>query len=145
MNEKDITNIAFNFAPINGNIEEQNVNYNIPENKSDAGAQQENGEPKTDRLSQRELVILMSELLGVSSLQKEYLPGGQDALAYIVSLMSGDSQNSIRQKIRELAEEQQKGKFVLKTVKGAEKVADLIKKFNSQIASNIREHYDCDE
>ena len=63
------------------------------------------------KLNQRQLVILMSELLGVSSLQKEYLPGGQDALAYIVSLVSGESQKALRQKIRDLADEQQKGEY----------------------------------
>ena len=98
-----------------------------------------------ERLNQRGLIILISELLGVSSLQTEYLPqGGQDALAYIVSMISGEKQTTLRQKIIELAKEQAEGHYKLSTVKGAEKAAELIKGFNPKISNMIRDHYDCD-
>lgn len=120
--------IQNNNGPIN--IEKQLNITNTPPNTQ--GEQEQ--EDSKERLSIRQVVIMMTDLLGIGlSSDTNY-----SELARLISKITGYSYNSIRQTIIEYSQDK-KG---TQTKRDSELVASLIEQFNPDVARKIRNGVD---
>lgn len=120
--------IQNNNGPIN--IEKQLNVTNTPPNTQ--GEQKQEG--SKEQLSIRQVVIMMTDLLGIGlSSDTNY-----SELARLISKITGYSYNSIRQTIIEYSQDK-KG---TQTKRDSELVASLIEQFNPDVARKIRNGVD---
>lgn len=131
------TQIAFNFGPIHGDVQQQTI-YTQPRQEEQARAEEEpqEAEPASSQLSISQVVILFSALLG-EPLEQGY--GKQKTkLAELISQVTGYKAGSVRQKIMEIAKMRVYPHHIQQD---AETVAKIIEAYNSQAANDIRITY----
>lgn len=124
-------NILFQFGPLHGNVEKQEIHYQ----QSESFVEETKEKEDIKTLSIGQLVILFSSLLNVT-LDASFT--NQSQLADLISHVSGKSSQSIRQKVMEIA----KMDSYTKQIKiDAELVAKIIEKINPQLSREIRDLY----
>lgn len=128
-------NILFQFGPLHGNVEKQEIHYKQPESFVEETTEKEDDINTLKTLSIGQLVILFGSLFNLT-LDASFT--NQSQLSDLISRVSGKSSQSIRQKVMELA----KMDSYTKQVKiDAELIAKLIEKLNPQLSREIRDLY----
>ncbi len=146
-NPQQATQIAFNFGPIRGNVEQQHIYPVQPKptaEQQQSAEQQPQAEPIAEaaeeatgnRLTITQAVILFSALLG-EPLEQGY---GQEKtkLADLIGRATGYKPSSIRQKIMEIGKMRV---YPHNIQQDAEKISKLISDYNPQAANDIRLTY----
>lgn len=128
-NEEAKTQIMMNFAPINGDIHQQN-NYMGAAPQS-GGEQKKTTEGDEQQLTISQLAILFEATLGVTY-SSEY--SNVNAIARLISAVSGYKQGSVRQKLIKLNYDS------TQSATDRERVATLIEKLSPKLADKIREN-----
>ncbi len=128
-------NILFQFGPLHGNVEIQEIHCKQPESFVEETTEKGEDIDNLKTLSIGQLVILFGSLFNLT-LDASFT--NQSQLSDLISRVSGKSSQSIRQKVMELA----KMDSYTKQVKiDAELVAKLIEKLNPQLSREIRDLY----
>lgn len=125
MNEEQASaQIAFNFGPVNGNVEKQEIHLDKPVDKGDdvAGGR--------GVLSVKQLIILFMEMLDVT-LDASGI--NQSALAKLIAQVSGYAENTVRPKIAKGVDYDAK-----QTRQDAERIAALLDGIKPELAEKIR-------
>lgn len=141
MNEEQASaQIAFNFGPVNGNVEKQEIHLDKPVDKGDnvVGDKGDNvvGDKGDDVaggrgvLSVKQLIILFMEMLDVT-LDASGI--NQSALAKLIAQVSGYAENTVRPKIAKGVDYDAK-----QTRQDAERIAALLDGIKPELAEKIR-------
>lgn len=137
MNEEQASaQIAFNFGPVNGNVEKQEIHLDKPVDKSvdkgDDGVDDRGDDGPGGRgvLSVKQLIILFMEMLDVT-LDASGI--NQSALAKLIAQVSGYAENTIRPKIAKGVDYDAK-----QTRQDAERIAALLDGIKPELAEKIR-------
>lgn len=137
MNEEQASaQIAFNFGPVNGNVEKQEIHLDKPVDKSvdkgDDGVDDRGDDGPGGRgvLSVRQLIILFMEMLDVT-LDASGI--NQSALAKLIAQVSGYAENTVRPKIAKGVDYDAK-----QTRQDAERIAALLDGIKPELAEKIR-------
>ena len=135
------TQIAFNFGPLKGNVEQQTIYTPQPPQAPQPAGQAAEAEEVQEQPSGTQLTITQSVIL-LSSLLGEPLEQGfgkqKTKLAELISALTGYKASSVRQKIMEIGKMRH---YPHNIQQDAEKVAKMIETYNSQVASDIRITY----
>lgn len=128
MNEEQASaQIAFNFGPVNGNVEKQEIHLDKPVDKGDKGDDVAGGRGV---LSVKQLIILFMEMLDVT-LDASGI--NQSALAKLIAQVSGYAENTVRPKIAKGVDYDAK-----QTRQDAERIAALLDGIKPELAEKIR-------
>ena len=139
MNEEQASaQIAFNFGPVNGNVEKQEIPLDKPVDKGDKSDKGDNvvGDKGDDVaggrgvLSVKQLIILFMEMLDVT-LDASGI--NQSALAKLIAQVSGYAENTVRPKIAKGVDYDAK-----QTRQDAERIAALLDGIKPELAEKIR-------
>lgn len=139
MNEEQASaQIAFNFGPVNGNVEKQEIHLDKPVDKGDKSDKGDNvvGDKGDDVaggrgvLSVKQLIILFMEILDVT-LDASGI--NQSALAKLIAQVSGYAENTVRPKIAKGVDYDAK-----QTRQDAERIAALLDGIKPELAEKIR-------
>ncbi|WP_276921035.1 hypothetical protein [Bacteroides stercorirosoris] len=139
MNEEQASaQIAFNFGPVNGNVEKQEIHLDKPVDKGDKSDKGDNvvGDKGDDVaggrgvLSVKQLIILFMEMLDVT-LDASGI--NQSALAKLIAQVSGYAENTVRPKIAKGVDYDAK-----QTRQDAERIAALLDGIKPELAEKIR-------
>lgn len=137
MNEEQASaQIAFNFGPVNGNVEKQEIHLDKPVDKSvdkgDDGVDDRGDDGPGGRgvLSVKQLIILFMEMLDVT-LDASGI--NQSALAKLIAQVSGYAENTIRPKIAKGVDYDAK-----QTRQDAERIAALLDGIKPELAEKVR-------
>ena len=139
MNEEQASaQIAFNFGPVNGNVEKQEIHLDKPVDKGDKSDKGDNvvGDKGDDVaggrgvLSVKQLIILFMEMLDVT-LDASGI--NQSALAKLIAQVSGYAENTVRPKIAKGVDYDAK-----QTRQDAERIAALLDGIKPELAAKIR-------
>lgn len=136
MNEEQASaQIAFNFGPVNGNVEKQEIHLDKPVDKSDKGDNVvgDKGDDVAGGrgvLSVKQLIILFMEMLDVT-LDASGI--NQSALAKLIAQVSGYAENTVRPKIAKGVDYDAK-----QTRQDAERIAALLDGIKPELAEKIR-------
>ena len=139
MNEEQASaQIAFNFGPVNGNVEKQEIHLDKPVDKGDKSDKGDNvvGDKGDDVaggrgvLSVKQLIILFMEVLDVT-LDASGI--NQSALAKLIAQVSGYAENTVRPKIAKGVDYDAK-----QTRQDAERIAALLDGIKPELAEKIR-------
>lgn len=147
MNEEQASaQIAFNFGPVNGNVEKQEIHLDKPVDKGDKSDKGDNvvGDKDDDVvgdkgddvaggrgvLSVKQLIILFMEMLDVT-LDASGI--NQSALAKLIAQVSGYAENTVRPKIAKGVDYDAK-----QTRQDAERIAALLDGIKPELAEKIR-------
>lgn len=137
MNEEQASaQIAFNFGPVNGNVEKQEIHLDKPVDKSvdkgDDGVDDRGDDGPGGRgvLSVKQLIILFMEMLDVT-LDASGI--NQSALAKLIAQVSGYAENTVRPKIAKGVDYDAK-----QTRQDAERIAALLDGIKPELAEKIR-------
>lgn len=139
MNEEQASaQIAFNFGPVNGNVEKQEIHLDKPVDKGDKSDKGDNvvGDKGDDVaggrgvLSVKQLIILFMEMLDVT-LDASGI--NQSALAKLIVQVSGYAENTVRPKIAKGVDYDAK-----QTRQDAERIAALLDGIKPELAEKIR-------
>ena len=139
MNEEQASaQIAFNFGPVNGNVEKQEIHLDKPVDKGDKSDKGDNvvGDKGDDVaggrgvLSVKQLIILFMETLDVT-LDASGI--NQSALAKLIAQVSGYAENTVRPKIAKGVDYDAK-----QTRQDAERIAALLDGIKPELAEKIR-------
>lgn len=136
MNEEQASaQIAFNFGPVNGNVEKQEIHLDKPVDKSDKGDDVvgDKGDDVAGGrgvLSVKQLIILFMEMLDVT-LDASGI--NQSALAKLIAQVSGYAENTVRPKIAKGVDYDAK-----QTRQDAERIAALLDGIKPELAEKIR-------
>lgn len=136
MNEEQASaQIAFNFGPVNGNVEKQEIHLDKPVDKSDKGDNVvgDKGDDVAGGrgvLSVKQLIILFMETLDVT-LDASGI--NQSALAKLIAQVSGYAENTVRPKIAKGVDYDAK-----QTRQDAERIAALLDGIKPELAEKIR-------
>lgn len=139
MNEEQASaQIAFNFGPVNGNVEKQEIHLDKPVDKGDKSDKGDNvvGDKGDDMaggrgvLSVKQLIILFMEMLDVT-LDASGI--NQSALAKLIAQVSGYAENTVRPKIAKGVDYDAK-----QTRQDAERIAALLDGIKPELAEKIR-------
>ena len=139
MNEEQASaQIAFNFGPVNGNVEKQEIHLDKPVDKGDKSDKGDNvvGDKGDDVaggrgvLSVKQLIILFMEMLDVT-LDASGI--NHSALAKLIAQVSGYAENTVRPKIAKGVDYDAK-----QTRQDAERIAALLDGIKPELAEKIR-------
>ena len=144
MNEEQASaQIAFNFGPVNGNVEKQEIHLDKPGDKSDKGDNvvgDKDDDVVGDKgddvaggrgvLSVKQLIILFMETLDVT-LDASGI--NQSALAKLIAQVSGYAENTVRPKIAKGVDYDAK-----QTRQDAERIAAVLDGIKPELAEKIR-------
>lgn len=139
MNEEQASaQIAFNFGPVNGNVEKQEIHLDKPVDKGDKSDKDDDvvGDKGDDVaggrgvLSVKQLIILFMETLDVT-LDASGI--NQSALAKLIAQVSGYAENTVRPKIAKGVDYDAK-----QTRQDAERIAALLDGIKPELAEKIR-------
>lgn len=139
MNEEQASaQIAFNFGPVNGNVEKQEIHLDKPVDKGDksdkgdnvVGDKGDDGPGGRGVLSVKQLIILFMEMLDVT-LDASGI--NQSALAKLIAQVSGYAENTVRPKIAKGVDYDAK-----QTRQDAERIAALLDGIKPELAEKIR-------
>ncbi len=135
MNEEQASaQIAFNFGPVNGNVEKQEIHLDKPVegDKGDNVAGDKGDDVAGGRgvLSVKQLIILFMEMLDVT-LDASGI--NQSALAKLIAQVSGYAENTVRPKIAKGVDYDAK-----QTRQDAERIAALLDGIKPELAEKIR-------
>ena len=140
MNEEQASaQIAFNFGPVNGNVEKQEIHLDKPVegDKSDnvvgdnvVGDKSDDGPGGRGVLSVKQLIILFMEMLDVT-LDASGI--NQSALAKLIAQVSGYAEKTVRPKIAKGVDYDAK-----QTRQDAERIAALLDGIKPELAEKIR-------
>ena len=139
MNEEQASaQIAFNFGPVNGNVENQEIHLDKPVDKGDKSDKSDDvvGDKGDDVpggrgvLSVKQLIILFMEMLDVT-LDASGI--NQSALAKLIAQVSGYAENTVRPKIAKGVDYDAK-----QTRQDAERIAALLDGIKPELAEKIR-------
>lgn len=144
MNEEQASaQIAFNFGPVNGNVEKQEIHLDKPVDKGDKSDKGDDvvgdnvvGDKGDDMaggrgmLSVKQLIILFMEMLDVT-LDASGI--NQSALAKLIAQVSGYAENTVRPKIAKGVDYDAK-----QTRQDAERIAALLDGIKPELAEKIR-------
>ncbi|WP_455612612.1 hypothetical protein [Bacteroides sp.] len=144
MNEEQASaQIAFNFGPVNGNVEKQEIHLDKPVDKGDKSDKGDDvvgdnvvGDKGDDVaggrgvLSVKQLIILFMEMLDVT-LDASGI--NQSALAKLIAQVSGYAENTVRPKIAKGVDYDAK-----QTRQDAERIAALLDGIKPELAEKIR-------
>lgn len=144
MNEEQASaQIAFNFGPVNGNVEKQEIHLDKPVDKGDKSDKGDDvvgdnvvGDKGDDVaggrgvLSVKQLIILFMEMLDVT-LDASGI--NQSALAKLIAQVSGYAENTVRPKIAKGGDYDAK-----QTRQDAERIAALLDGIKPELAEKIR-------
>jgi hypothetical protein len=136
--EQNSAQIAFNFGPVNGNVEKQEIHLDKPVDKGDKSDKGDNvvGDKGDDVaggrgvLSVKQLIILFMEMLDVT-LDASGI--NQSALAKLIAQVSGYAENTVRPKIAKGVDYDAK-----QTRQDAERIAALLDGIKPELAEKIR-------
>lgn len=132
--EQNAAQIAFNFGPVNGNVEKQEIHLDKPVegDKSDnvVGDKGDDGPGGRGVLSVKQLIILFMEMLDVT-LDASGI--NQSALAKLIAQVSGYAENTVRPKIAKGVDYDAK-----QTRQDAERIAALLDGIKPELAEKIR-------
>lgn len=139
--EQNSAQIAFNFGPVNGNVEKQEIHLDKPVDKGDKSDKSDKGDnvvgDKGDDgpggrgvLSVKQLIILFMEMLDVT-LDASGI--NQSALAKLIAQVSGYAENTVRPKIAKGVDYDAK-----QTRQDAERIAALLDGIKPELAEKIR-------
>lgn len=134
--EQNAAQIAFNFGPVNGNVEKQEIHLDKPVDKSvdkgDDGVDDRGDDGPGGRgvLSVKQLIILFMEMLDVT-LDASGI--NQSALAKLIAQVSGYAENTVRPKIAKGVDYDAK-----QTRQDAERIAALLDGIKPELAEKIR-------
>ena len=133
MNEEQASaQIAFNFGPMNGNVEKQEIHLDKPVDKGDNVVGDKGDDVAGGRgvLSVKQLIILFMEMLDVT-LDASGI--NQSALAKLIAQVSGYAENTVRPKIAKGVDYDAK-----QTRQDAERIAALLDGIKPELAEKIR-------
>lgn len=136
MNEEQASaQIAFNFGPVNGNVEKQEIHLDKPVDKGDksddvVGDKGDDVPGGRGVLSVKQLIILFMEMLDVT-LDASGI--NQSALAKLIAQVSGYAENTVRPKIAKGVDYDAK-----QTRQDAERIAALLDGIKPELAEKIR-------
>nr|WP_320948385.1 hypothetical protein [Bacteroides intestinalis] len=133
MNEEQASaQIAFNFGPVNGNVEKQEIHLDKPVDKGDNVVGDKGDDMAGGRgvLSVKQLIILFMEMLDVT-LDASGI--NQSALAKLIAQVSGYAENTVRPKIAKGVDYDAK-----QTRQDAERIAALLDGIKPELAEKIR-------
>lgn len=136
MNEEQASaQIAFNFGPVNGNVEKQEIHLDKPVDKGDksddvVGDKGDDVPGGRGVLSVKQLIILFMEMLDVT-LDASGI--NQSALAKLIAQVSGYAENTVRPKIAKGVDYDAK-----QTQQDAERIAALLDGIKPELAEKIR-------
>jgi len=133
MNEEQASaQIAFNFGPVNGNVEKQEIHLDKPVDKGDNVVGDKGDDVAGGRgvLSVKQLIILFMEMLDVT-LDASGI--NQSALAKLIAQVSGYAENTVRPKIAKGVDYDAK-----QTRQDAERIAALLDGIKPELAEKIR-------
>ena len=133
MNEEQASaQIAFNFGPVNGNVEKQEIHLDKPVDKGDNVVGDKGDDVAGGRgvLSMKQLIILFMEMLDVT-LDASGI--NQSALAKLIAQVSGYAENTVRPKIAKGVDYDAK-----QTRQDAERIAALLDGIKPELAEKIR-------
>lgn len=133
MNEEQASaQIAFNFGPVNGNVEKQEIHLDKPVDKGDNVVGDKGDDMAGGRgvLSVKQLIILFMETLDVT-LDASGI--NQSALAKLIAQVSGYAENTVRPKIAKGVDYDAK-----QTRQDAERIAALLDGIKPELAEKIR-------
>lgn len=136
MNEEQASaQIAFNFGPVNGNVEKQEIRLDKPVDKGDksddvVGDKGDDVPGGRGVLSVKQLIILFMEMLDVT-LDASGI--NQSALAKLIAQVSGYAENTVRPKIAKGVDYDAK-----QTRQDAERIAALLDGIKPELAEKIR-------
>lgn len=133
MNEEQASaQIAFNFGPVNGNVEKQEIHLDKPVDKGDNVVGDKGDDVAGGRgvLSVKQLIILFMETLDVT-LDASGI--NQSALAKLIAQVSGYAENTVRPKIAKGVDYDAK-----QTRQDAERIAALLDGIKPELAEKIR-------
>lgn len=139
MNEEQASaQIAFNFGPVNGNVEKQEIHLDKPVDKGDKSDKGDDvvGDKGDDVaggrgvLSVKQLIILFMEMLDVT-LDASGI--NQSALAKLIAQVSGYAENTVRPKIAKGVDYDAK-----QTRQDAERIVALLDGIKPELAEKIR-------
>ena len=132
--EQNSAQIAFNFGPVNGNVEKQEIHLDKPVegDKSDNVVGDKGDDVAGGRgvLSVKQLIILFMEMLDVT-LDASGI--NQSALAKLIAQVSGYAENTVRPKIAKGVDYDAK-----QTRQDAERIAALLDGIKPELAEKIR-------
>ena len=130
--EQNSAQIAFNFGPVNGNVEKQEIHLDKPVDKGDNVVGDKGDDVAGGRgvLSVKQLIILFMEMLDVT-LDASGI--NQSALAKLIAQVSGYAENTIRPKIAKGVDYDAK-----QTRQDAERIAALLDGIKPELAEKIR-------
>lgn len=144
MNEEQASaQIAFNFGPVNGNVEKQEIHLDKPVDKSDKGDNvvgDKDDDVVGDKgddvaggrgvLSVKQLIILF---MGTLDVTLDASGINQSALAKLIAQVSGYAENTVRPKIAKGVDYDAK-----QTRQDAERIAALLDGIKPELAEKIR-------
>lgn len=131
MNEEQASaQIAFNFGPVNGNVEKQEIHLDKPVDKGDKSDKGDDVAGGRGVLSVKQLIILFMEMLDVT-LDASGI--NQSALAKLIAQVSGYAENTVRPKIAKGVDYDAK-----QTRQDAERIAALLDGIKPELAEKIR-------
>lgn len=135
MNEEQASaQIAFNFGPVNGNVEKQEIYIDKPvEGDKGDNVEGDKGDDVAGGrgvLSVKQLIILFMEMLDVT-LDASGI--NQSALAKLIAQVSGYAENTVRPKIARGVDYDAK-----QTRQDAERIAALLDGIKPELAEKIR-------
>lgn len=136
MNEEQASaQIAFNFGPVNGNVEKQEIHLDKPVDKGDksddvVGDKGDDVPGGRGVLSVKQLIILFMEMLDVT-LDASGI--NQSALAKLIAQVSGYAENTVRPKKAKGVDYDAK-----QTRQDAERIAALLDGIKPELAEKIR-------
>lgn len=144
MNEEQASaQIAFNFGPVNGNVEKQEIHLDKPVDKGDksdnvvgdkgddvVGDKGDDVAGGRGVLSVKQLIILFMEMLDVTLDASGINPS---ALAKLIAQVSGYAENTVRPKIAKGVDYDAK-----QTRQDAERIAALLDGIKPELAEKIR-------
>lgn len=133
MNEEQASaQIAFNFGPVNGNVEKQEIHLDKPVDKGDNVVGDKGDDVAGGRgvLSVKQLIIFFMEMLDVT-LDASGI--NQSALAKLIAQVSGYAENTVRPKIAKGVDYDAK-----QTRQDAERIAALLDGIKPELAEKIR-------
>ena len=130
--EQNSAQIAFNFGPVNGNVEKQEIHLDKPVDKGDNVVGDKGDDVAGGRgvLSVKQLIILFMEMLDVT-LDASGI--NQSALAKLIAQVSGYAENTVRPKIAKGVDYDAK-----QTRQDAERIAALLDGIKPELAEKIR-------
>lgn len=135
--EQKPTQIAFNFGPVNGNVEKQEIHLDkSAEAQQPSGTDEEEegktaeGMPGKCALSVKQLIILFMETLDITLDATDI---NQSALARLIAQVSGYTEKSVRPKIAKGVDYDEK-----QTRHDAELIAALLDEIKPELAERIR-------